>query len=55
MGSFYKKKGMARVLLVKEKKGFFLGQVIFFFGGEMEWQGLNHTDYLTGIGQEIPD
>lgn len=39
MEGFYRKKDVARVLLVKEKKGSILGQVIFFFGGEGNGKG----------------
>lgn len=62
---FYRKKGEARELLAKEKKGLLLGQDLIFFGGRWQqgfynadslsflWATL--TDYLIGADQNIPD
>ena len=43
MLGFYGKKGRARELLAKGKKGLILGKD-GFFAGRREWQGFYHTD-----------
>ena len=45
MGGFYRKKGGIAKLLAKEKRGIFLGQDIFFFGGGEE----NGTGFIVQI------
>lgn len=48
MEEFYRKKGGARELLAKGKKGFFLGQDIFF--GKEKAKVLSYRSHLLPLG-----